>query len=288
MFDIPIGAHFSIAGGFKQAFEEAVSIGASAMQVFSKAPVFFKLREVTSEETKEVKNLKNRKRIKYAVIHSSYLLNFAHPPNENHFARKSLAEDLENAEKLGADGAVLHLGKSLKMDAGEAEDNFVENIRLILDKTNGLKSKLILENTAGQGTEMGFRLDDLARIYKKLGGHKRVKFCFDTAHAFGAGYDMRDEKAVKKTVKEIDKQLGIKNIACIHLNDSKKELGSRVDRHQDIGYGTISEAGLRLFVKEILEKSGRIIPLILETPQGFDSYEKQIKKVRKWGPAPDL
>ncbi|MCR4284398.1 MAG: deoxyribonuclease IV [Parcubacteria group bacterium] len=278
----PVGAHFSIAKGYKTAFSDAVSVGASAIQIFSKNPMAAKFRKVTEKESEEVKEFKSKNNIKYAVIHASYLLNFARPLEENSFPMKSLAEDLCNADKLGAEGVVLHSGKSLTMDKGEAEDNFVANIKIVLEKTAGLKAKIIIENTASQGTEMGFLLPDLERVFKKLGKDKRVKFCFDTAHAYGAGYDLWNTKSAEKVAEEIDKTIGIKNIACIHLNDSKKELGSRVDRHEDIGHGTIGKEGLKSFIKAIFKKSDKPVPLILETPQDFESYLDQIKKVKNW------
>jgi len=278
----PVGAHFSIASGYKSAFSDAVLIGASAIQIFSKNPMSARFREVTEEESQEVKEFKAKNDIEYAVIHASYLLNFGRPLEENSFPIMSLAEDLYNAEMLHADGVILHSGKSLTMGIDEAEDNFVANIKTVLNKTAKLKAKVIIENTAGQGTEMGFVLGDLERVFKKLGKDKRVKFCFDTAHAYGAGYDLQNSKIAEKIVEEIDNTIGVKNIACIHLNDSKKELGSRVDRHEDIGHGTIGEAGLKSFVVSLMKKATTPIPLILETPQGFDTYEDQIKKVRGW------
>lgn len=280
--EIPIGAHFSIANGYKNAFSDAVSVGVSVIQIFSKNPMTARFRKVTKEESQEVEKFKTENSIKYAVIHASYLLNFARQLEENSFAIKSLTEDLYNADALGADGVILHSGKSLTIDKCEAEDNFVTNIKTVLEKTAGLNAKIIIENTAGQGTEMGFLLQDLERVFKKLGKNKRVRFCFDTAHAYGAGYNLNDTKSAEKVAEEIDKTIGMKNIACIHLNDSKKEIGSRVDRHEDIGHGHIGEAGLKSFVMAIFKKAGKPIPLILETPQGFDTYEDQIKKVRGW------
>ena len=278
----PVGAHFSIAKGYKSAFSDAVSVGASAAQIFSKNPMAARFRKVTKEESKEVKDFNAKNHIDYTVIHASYLLNFARPLEEDSFPIKSLIEDLHNADMLGADGVILHSGKSLTMEKSEAEDNFVTNIKTVLEKTANLKAKIIIENTAGQGTETGFLLADMERVFKKLDKDKRVKFCFDTAHAYGAGYDLKNAKSAEKIAKEIDNTLGIKNIACIHLNDSKKELGSRVDRHEDIGHGAIGEAGLKSFIKAIFKENAKAIPLILETPQGFESYEDQIKKVKRW------
>ena len=278
----PIGAHFSVSKGYLESFKVALSIGAEAMQIFAKSPMQAKLRAVTEEESLAVRNFERRKEIKAVVIHASYLLNFAKPRSHDAYEIKSLVEDVFNSEALGGIGAVAHLGKSLEMPKDEAINNYVENIKTAVQKTDGLKSAVILENTAGQGTEIGYNLEELGFIYKKIGDKKRVRFCLDTSHMFGAGYDMRDKKSTKITLAEIDKFLGVKNIACIHFNDSKKPLASRVDRHEDIGRGTIGDEGLKSFVTELRNLGGDNIPLILETPEGFDSYEDQIKKVRSW------
>jgi len=278
----PIGAHFSVSKGYLDSFKVALSIGAEAMQIFAKSPMQAKLRAVTEEESRTVKDFAERQKIKALVIHASYLLNFGKPISADAYEIKSLVEDIFNSEALGGIGAVAHLGKSLKMSKDEAISNYVENIKTVVRKTAESKSVVILENTAGQGTEIGYNFEELGYIYKKIGDKKRVKFCLDTAHMFGAGYDLRDQKAARKTLGEIDKFLGVENIACIHFNDSKKPLGSRVDRHEDIGHGQIGEEGLKYFILELRKFGGDNIPLILETPEGFDSYEKQIKKVKSW------
>lgn len=278
----PIGAHISVGDGYLESFRMAVAIGAEAMQIFAKSPMQAKLRAVTSEESREVREFADREKVRAIVIHASYLLNFSKPLVPDSYEIKSLVEDVHNSEALSGIGAVAHLGKSLKLSKDEAIKNYVHNIQTVVKKTDGLRSAVILENTAGQGTEIGFRLDELSEIYKQIGDKKRVKFCLDTAHMFGGGYDLADTKATKKILNEISESLGIENIACIHFNDSKKPVSSHVDRHEDIGRGTIGEEGLKNFVVELRELGGENIPLILETPQGFDTYTEQIKRVRVW------
>ncbi len=278
----PVGAHFSVSKGFPGAFKEAVSIGAEAMQIFAKSPMQSKLKSVTKDEADAVRNFAERGKIKSLVIHASYLLNFAKPVSDDSYQIKSLVEDVFNAEALGGDGAVIHLGKSVGMDKAEAIKNYVENIKRVVKETDGSKAYVILENTAGQGSEFGYLFDELGEIYKAIGNKKRVKICLDTAHAYGAGYDWRDAKRCKEALALLDKNIGIQNIACVHFNDSKKPLSSRVDRHEDIGYGTIGLEGLTNFVFELRKLGGESIPLILETPEGVESYEDQIKNVSRW------
>lgn len=278
----PIGAHFSVAKGFLSAFEEAVLIGASAMQIFAKSPMQAKFRLVESGEAEAVRNFPQRKEIKSLVIHASYLLNFAKPVSPDGFQIKSLAEDVLNAEALGGDGAIIHLGKSVGMEKREAIKNYVENIKKVVEKTGGSKAAIILENTAGQGSEFGFLFEELGEIYKAVGEKKRVKVCIDTAHAFGVGYDWRGLKKCKEALAILDKNIGIRNITCVHFNDSKKPLGSRVDRHEDIGHGAIGIEGLKNFVSELRNLGGESIPLVLETPEAFNKYEEQIEAVKSW------
>jgi len=186
---------------------------------------------------------------------------------------------MRNAKALGGDGAVVHMGKSLDQPNDKAQGNFIKNIKTLLKATEGVKAKIIIENTAGQGTEMGHDLNELADIYKKIGDTERVKVCIDTAHAFGAGYDISNNS--EGVITEIDRLIGIKNIGCIHLNDSKKPLNSRVDRHADIGVGEIGLKGLIHFVEALKKIGGEDIPLILEVPQESADYASQIKKIRE-------
>jgi len=283
----PIGAHVSIKDGYAGAFQEALGLGASALQLFGKSPMSGKLREVTVAEGKEVASLPDRKKIRYAVIHASYLLNFAKKLPAGSYQARSLSEDLRGADKLGADGVVLHMGKSVDGDRLEAENHFVTHIVSLLKETSDLKAKIILENTAGQGTEMGFQFEEYDRIYKKikkLAGKEqaRLAMCLDTAHAYGAGYDLRTKAGCAKTLDELDRHIGLEEIACVHFNDSKKALGSRVDRHQDLGHGTIGNTGLHAFVEALDKARTKPTPLILETPQEHVSYAKQLKLLANW------
>lgn len=276
-----IGAHFSVAGGFLQAFKEAHSIGASSMQIFTKSPMMAKLRQVTKEEAALIKSWKDRKEIKSLVIHASYLLNLAKKIDPNQFAMKSLVEDLENAEKMEAEGVVLHMGKSLKDDPMVAEKLFVENIEIALKMAKASRAKVILENTAGQGSEMGYLIEDYARIFNKIKNQSRLGICLDTAHLFAAGYDLRQKEGATNFFNQYQKVLDWSSLAAIHFNDSKKALLSRVDRHEDIGQGHIGETGLKEFALSLSKKRPGL-GFVLETPQTSLSYLKQIEKIKGW------
>lgn len=276
----PIGAHYSIKDGYLGAFKMALKDGANALQIFAKSPASAKFRSVTKEEADEVVNFHQRKDIGNLIIHGSYLINLAEKElGKDSYQIKSLAEDMRNAEALGGLGAIVHMGKSLEQPNEKAIDNFVKNINTLLKETRGVDAKIIIENTAGQGTEMGHDLKELGDIYKKIDNTEKVKICIDTAHAFGAGYDIKDNP--DSVVEEIAKNIGIKNIACVHLNDSKKALDSHVDRHADIDSGEIELKGLVGFIRALNKAGGGHIPLILEVPQETSEYKEQIKNLRE-------
>lgn len=271
----------SISKGLSGAFIDCVKIGGTAMQIFAKSPMRSALKKFNKEEISKLNKTKEKNNIKFSVIHASYLLNFSKKLKKNSYEINSLVEDIENSELMGGNGVVVHMGKSLDMNTNEAIENFVNNINIVIERTKTASSKIILENTAGQGTELGYKLDELGKIFKKIGS-KKVGVCIDTAHAFGAGYNLANEDGVLGFIKEIEENIEIKNISCIHFNDSKKPVGSKVDRHQDIGEGEIGIEGLKIFYKELSKKSNHKIPFILETTEEYLSYENQLKIIKSW------
>ena len=281
----------SISKGFLGAFEAALAIGGDALQIFTKSPRGANLREISDEDAGLIADWDKRDQIRFAVIHASYLLNLAKPFSKDAFEFKSISEDLRSADKIGAAGAVLHIGKTLKEDPEVAEKLFVDNVAHVLEESKGVKAHVILEDTAGQGTEMGYRFDHLGKIFKAIGkvgpeAKKRLSICIDTQHMFAAGYDIRSKSAVDETLDEIEKHLGLENITVVHFNDSKKVCGARVDRHQDVGKGEIGAKGLEMFAKEFgkRRKSSGLdpLPFILETPQEHTEWSDQIKEVSPW------
>ncbi|MEK7192795.1 MAG: deoxyribonuclease IV [Patescibacteria group bacterium] len=276
-----LGAHISVAGGIINAFKGTLDLDASALQIFAKSPMQSKLNEISEEEGSQIMTMNGRQKIKAVVIHASYLLNLAKPLSDGGYEIKSIAEDLLNAERIGAIGVVLHMGKSLKEDLSTSKKLFADNVNRVLDKTAKLKTKLILENTAGQGTEFGYKIEEFAEIMDLIGRSERLGACIDTAHLMGAGYDLAIEKEATATAVMISELIGIKHISCVHFNDSKKPSGSHVDRHEDIGEGTIGEAGLASFAKK-LRKENHTIPFILETPQTKLTYREQMDRIMTW------
>lgn len=276
------GAHVSIANGFLGAAMQTVEeFGANAMQIFIKSPRGRGKKEISNTEAKEFTTYARQSGLRFFVAHCSYLLNFAHPPKKNRWALDLLINDIECIEKLGGNGVVLHIGKYLDMKKEPALKNVAESIHSVLDQTKNCKTPLLLETTAGQGTEIGSSFEELKEVYKIIGKHKRIQFCVDTCHIFAAGYDMSSKKAVQKTFREWDEKIGIKKIACIHLNDSLKELGSGVDRHENLGEGKIGKEGI-IAVVEFAKKHD--IPVIIETPEKTRTHNEDLDILRSWLP----
>jgi deoxyribonuclease IV len=275
--DFYIGAHASIGNGLENSLKSIKEIGGNAVQIFLKNPrgrAGKPLDEIEAEKAKEY--LKENKM--FLVGHCSYLLNFAKPFSKNPWAVESLIDDMKRMSRLGGMGIVLHIGKFLDYPKNEAFENIRKNIGKVL-KSTPEETYLIWENTAGQGTEVGFRFEELADLYEKVGKDKRIRFCLDTCHSHAAGYDLSTKGGVMEWKNTFDKLIGWDKVVCIHLNDCKREAGSRVDRHEDLGYGTIGNNGLKEIVK-LARDSG--IPLILETPTRDMSYPAQIKMVKDW------
>jgi deoxyribonuclease IV len=261
-----LGAHMSINKGFADAAREAgESYGANAMQIFTKSPRSSHAKPIDESDAQEFKKNCKKYGIKFVIAHSSYLLNLGKPFSQVPWAEKDLLLDFQRLHKLNGNGVVIHFGKAMDGDKQTAKQNIIENAKIIIDKTAETKRLYIIENTAGQGSEMGYELQDLAYIWKSLKGYgDRIKFCLDTSHLHGAGYDLSDPNLVKKLFKEFDESIGLKNLTCIHFNDAKVERGSRADRHDNLGEGKIGAEGLKE-IAQIAEKNN--IPLICETPE---------------------
>lgn len=269
-----LGAHMSIAEGFSEAARRTHSeFDCNAIQLFTKSPRGRLVKLINPEDAKTFKELCAKNGIQYVIAHSSYLLNFGKPMSRIPWALVDIKTDFARLASLGGRGVIVHIGKSLESDRSTAIQNVIENAKRVIDETAHTNLEYILENTAGQGSEIGFRLDELALVWKGLKGFSpRLRSCLDTAHIWAAGYDIGTGKGVEETLKEYDQMVGIKTLSCFHFNDSKKELGSKVDRHANLGDGFIGLEGLQT-IAIFAEKNS--IPLILETPEkdGKDHHD---------------
>lgn len=275
-----IGAHVSIAKGYPAAAKTIVEeLSCNAMQVFLKSPRGRAEKPLTNEEAIEFKKYAKNNKLNYFIGHTSYLLNLAKKLPDDGYQIASILSDMEKVHRLGGKGLVLHFGKMLKLSYEEAFNLLIKNIKFLLKKAEKFSVMLLIENLAGQKSEMGSKISELADLYKALGKDKKIGFCIDICHAFVAGNDIRKKENVKKFFKEFEEKIGIKNLRCIHFNDSKKPFNSHVDRHANILDGHIGKEGLQAVIK-FADKNK--IPLILETPEKFGkTHLDDVKIIRK-------
>lgn len=264
----PMGAHVSIAGGVAGAPARAARIGATAFQIFLKNASTWVAKPYRDEEIERFRREVASGGFAPPVGHSAYLINLA--STESPTAERSilaLEDELMRAGQLGALGVVVHPGAP--KEAGEER-----GIALIAERINGILERLaecpaqvILETTAGQGSCLGHRFEQLAAMIDRIEDKTRVGVCLDTCHAFAAGYELRTAEGVAETLRQFDAALGLARLRAIHVNDSKTPFGARRDRHEHIGRGAIGEAG---FAALLRDPRLRAVPFILETPKDED------------------
>ena len=259
-----VGAHVSAGGGVENAPLNAKAIGAKAFALFTKNQRQWKAKPLTDDNIDKFKE--NCKECGYlpehVLPHDSYLINLGHPEKEGlEKSRDAFLDEMQRCEQLGLKLLNFHPGSHLKkIEEDACLKRIAESINIALDKTKGVSA--IIENTAGQGTNMGFMFEHLATIIDNVEDKDRVGVCLDTCHTFTAGYDLRTKKAFKATMDEFEKLVGFKYLSAMHLNDSKPDLGARVDRHQSIGKGKLGVDPFRFIMND---KRFDEIPMVLET-----------------------
>ena len=267
----------SISGSIDKSIDNAVERECSAFQIFTRNPRGWHAKDLTKEDIDLFKSkLKESKIDRLATCaHMPYLPNLATPKNDG-FEKsvKTLINEVERCAQLGIPYLVTHLGSHL----GTGEEAGIKKLVEALTKAGQTKNDvmILLENTAGQKNSVGSDFKQLAEIFAKCKPAKKFGICLDTCHAFVAGYDLRTKKAVKETMKEFDETVGLKNLKILHLNDSKGELNSNLDRHNHIGLGEIGNEGLGEVVK-IMNKNK--IPIVLETP--IDDTRDHFENIKK-------
>lgn len=261
-----IGAHVSASGGVENAPLNAKQIGATAFALFTKNQRQWKASPLTKESIAAFKkNCQDNGYKPFQVLpHDSYLINLGHPEKEGlEKSRESFTDEMLRCEQLGLDRLNFHPGSSLKQITDEQCLLLIaESVNLALKKTNGVIA--VIENTAGQGSNLGFTFEQIRFIIDHVDDKSRAGVCIDTCHAFAAGYDLTTDEGFKKTFDTFDKVIGFKYLKGMHLNDAKKGLGSRVDRHESLGKGLI---GMTVFRNIMKDPRFDDMPLILETPE---------------------
>ena len=266
-----LGAHMSIGGGIHRAIERSRSIDCTAMQIFVKNNMQWFARPLLKEEIKAFLDHAQRKELHAAFAHANYLINLAATNPQFHAnSIRSLSEELTRADQLELPFLVLHPGAHLGASEEAGLDKIVASIDRLFRKIPKVKTRIALETTAGQGSCLGHRFEQIAYIIENAREPERLGVCLDTAHVFAAGYDISSEAAIRKTFREFDRVIGLDRLAALHLNDSKTALGSRVDRHEHIGKGKIGLGAFRFIMRD---RRLRKIPKVLETPKGKDLAE---------------
>lgn len=275
-----IGAHVSAAGGVENSPERAFNIGATGFALFTKNQRRWKSKPLSDENIQGFKEAckKYDYPMQAVMPHDSYLINLGHPEKEGlKKSRDAFLDELQRCELLGIRKLNFHPGSHLnKITEKDCIKVIAESINIALDQTQFVKA--VIENTAGQGTNMGFLFEHLAAMIERVEEKERVGVCIDTAHAFAAGYDLSTEKGFEKTFKKFDDIVGFEYLMGMHLNDSKKKLGSKVDRHESLGDGLIGWTPFELIMKDSRFDE---IPLILETPN-TERWAEEIKQLKAW------
>jgi len=263
-----LGAHVSTAGGLANAFARGRELGCEALQIFVKSPSQWRGRALAAEEVAAFAAERAAGTAPPLVAHAAYLINLAAPdPAILGKSRAALADELSRAAALGLEGVVVHPGAHLGEGVEAGLDAVARSLDAILAELPAAGPRVLLELTAGQGTVLGHTLEQLRAMRDRTARADRVGYCLDTCHAFAAGYDLATAGAVDRFVDEVARVLGWEHVACWHLNDSVGALGSRKDRHANIGGGEIGREGFRRLLAAP-ESAAR--PMILETPLGDD------------------
>ncbi|MEF3273214.1 MAG: deoxyribonuclease IV [Chloroflexus sp.] len=268
------GAHMSISGGVSKSFARGESIGLEAMQIFAKNERQWTAKPISAEEAAAFRAEQQRTGIHPVVVHDSYLINLAAPADD--LREKSIAafaDELERCAQLGIPYLVTHPGAHTGIGEEAGLVRVADAIRRLLAEGVGGTTMILLETTAGQGTALGYRFEHLARLFEMIPYHDRLGVCVDTCHIFAAGYDIRDPDSYQRTFAELDRLVGLERVKCFHLNDSQKDVGSRVDRHAHIGQGCIGIEAFRFLVNDPRFAS---LPMIIETPKGEDMAEDRM------------
>ncbi len=270
-----LGVHCSVSGGLEKAFDEARHLGIDTFQIFTRNQRQWRAKPISNQERQAFARAFATSNVKIAFAHASYLINLA-SDNDDLWKRstEAMIAEVERCHSLGLAYAIVHPGAAKGLDENIAIERAAMAIRRVIEATPGNSVKIVVENTAGQGTTLGYDFQQLATIIE-LTGSQRVAACFDTCHAFAAGYDISDQKGFEETFNRWDKTIGIKKLAAIHLNESKTPLGSRVDRHAHIGQGVIGTEAFRLMLKTFPN-----IPKVLETPKEDNMDEKNLQVLR--------
>ena len=273
-----LGAHVSTSGGVDKAPANGKGLGCDAIQVFTRNQMQWRARPLSELEIAGFREGLKECGIQTTVSHDSYLINLgSHEPVTLQKSLEAFADEIERCEQLGISFLVFHPGSHVGSGEAAGLQRIADSLNAVLGQKPKYRTQVLLENTAGQGSNLGYRFEQLADILAKTENPNRLGVCLDTCHLFASGYDLRTRSTYEATFEEFDAIVGLGRVKVFHLNDSKKSLGSRVDRHENIGKG---ELGLGPFRFLLNDPRFAGLPMLLETPGGDEAYRIDLTTLR--------
>jgi deoxyribonuclease IV len=282
--DMRLGAHVSVAGGLARAPARGRSIGADVIQIFTRNQVQWRARGVGRAEAQEFRAAMARSGLTLAVSHGSYLVNLASPDRETlQRSRRAFVGELQRCAALDIPYVVFHPGAHMGAGTEAGIRRIVKSLDQALERTRDSDVMPLLEVTAGQGSSIGHRFEEIAEILSRVRRPERLGVCLDTCHLLAAGYDLASPRGYERTLEELAGRIGLPRVRFIHLNDARARLGSRLDRHAPIGQGHL---GRQTFRRLLRDPRLREVPMALETPGPEPTWRREIALLRRLGRAP--
>lgn len=274
-----IGAHLSTKDGFGKLPENALVMGLKTYQFFSKNQMQWKSKPLNEQEARKHFDEIRKRGIRSPAIHASYLLNLCSPEDDK-FKRSydAFLDEIRRADQLGVKILIFHPGAHMGSGIDSALRRLSGALESAIGDTSDTNVVLTIENTAAQGSMVGYSIDQLSTVYNSVADKKRIGFCIDTCHAFQAGYDLNNE--LSSFISEFDSEIGLSRLKAFHLNDSKYPFNKHLDRHANLGQGNLSKD---FFISLFNEKKLREIPAYLETPGGEEGYPNDLKYLKALG-----
>ena len=273
-----IGAHVSVAGGVWNAISRGESLGCESIQIFTRNQLQWNAPPIADSVASRFMDAGKKSSIGKVVVHASYLINLASEGKTRERSITSLVEEIRRCEQLGIDDIVLHPGSHLGAGAETGRGLVSGSLRQVIDRTSTARTRILIETMSGQGNTIGSSIEEIAWIIDKVGDHSRVGLCLDTCHLFAGGYELRGRSSYERLVRTVEKHVGTDRVGCWHLNDSKKEMGSRLDRHEHLGEGHIGSEVFSCIVSDPLWED---TPCLLETPKGGPGDEGNLALLKK-------
>lgn len=274
-----LGAHMSTAGGLHTAFARGEALGCTAIQIFTSSPRQWKGRKLSDADVREFRDAWKASSVRECLAHDIYLTRLGTRDSAiRSRSRSTFAQEIRTCQRLGLPGLVMHPVGDTDADEDAVLARVAESLNVVFDEVPFEGTRVLLETTAGQGANVGYRFEQLARIIEGVEQDERLGICVDTCHVFAAGYDISGKTGWRKTMSELEDTVGLARLAAIHLNDSRKPLGSRVDRHAHIGRGEIGEEA---FERVMRDRRLARIPKLLETPKENDMDAVNLELLRK-------